>query len=266
MTAILEARDLVKRFGRVAALSGVSFDLERGGSLGLVGESGSGKSTLARLLVGLERADEGSIRLAGVDVARFSHREWLPHRRRIQMVFQDPGGSLDPRLRVGAIVAEPLAIHRIGTRAERRGRAIELLESVGLQTEHAARLPHELSGGQRQRVAIARALALAPDVLVCDEPTSALDTRIQAQILRLLRDLRERLGVAILLVSHDLAVVREVCRDVLVLQRGEVVEHGPSEEVLLFPRHPHTRALADAVLIPDVERAEEAPSGYASRP
>ena len=250
MTPLLEVQDLAVRFGPLRAVDGVSFSLEKGATLGLVGESGCGKSTIARCLVGLERPVSGSIRLDGAEVAGLSPRAWLPHRARIQMVFQDPGGSLDPRQKVGSIVAEPLTIHG---RPNRRARAIELLEAVGLGPEHAERLPHELSGGQKQRVAIARALALEPDVLVCDEPTSALDGTVQGRILKLLADLQERLGIAIVLISHDLDVVREACDAVAVLYLGRIVESGPAEEVLAAPRHPYTRALLSAVLVPDPE-------------
>jgi len=257
VSPLLEVRDLAVRFatrdGALRAVDGVSFELEEGSTLGLVGESGCGKSTIARCLVGLERPASGSIRLGGVEIAGLSARAWLPHRRRIQMVFQDPGGSLDPRQRVASIVAEPLAIHRRGTRSMRLARAFELLEQVGLAPEHAERLPHELSGGQKQRVAIARALALEPDVLVCDEPTSALDATVQAKILRLLQELQERLGIAIVFISHDLAVVREVCRTVVVLYLGKIVEIGPVAELFADPRHPYTRALLSAVLAPDPE-------------
>jgi peptide/nickel transport system ATP-binding protein len=257
MSPLLEVRDLAVRFktprGVLRAVDGVSLDLERGATLGLVGESGCGKSTIARALVGLERPASGSIRLAGVEMAGLSAREWLRHRHRIQMVFQDPAGSLDPRQRVVSIVAEPLSIHRIGTRASRTRRARQLLEEVGLAPEHGDRLPHELSGGQKQRVAIARALALEPEVLVCDEPTSALDATVQARILRLLRELQERLGIAIFFISHDLAVVREVCSTVAVLYLGRIVEIGPADELFASPRHPYTRVLLSAVLAPDPE-------------
>jgi oligopeptide/dipeptide ABC transporter ATP-binding protein len=265
MTALLEVRSLVKRFetrrGTLHAVEGVSFDLERGATLGLVGESGCGKSTLARCLAGLERPTSGSIRLAGAELAGLSPRGWIPHRRRIQMVFQDPGSSLDPRMRVDAIVAEPLAIHRmggrgeLGGRGERARRVRELLESVGLDERHAGRFPHELSGGERQRVAIARALAVEPEILVCDEPTSALDVRVQAQILRLLAGIQERLGLAILFISHDLAVVSEICRDVAVLYLGRIVERGPAQDLFAGPRHPYTRALLSAALAPDPDAA-----------
>jgi oligopeptide/dipeptide ABC transporter ATP-binding protein len=257
LSPLLEVRDLAVRFetprGALRAVDGVSFELEKGAALGIVGESGCGKSTIARCLVGLERPSSGSIRLGGVELAGLSARAWLPHRGRIQMVFQDPGGSLDPRQRVASIVAEPLAIHGRLTRTARRARAGELLEQVGLAPEHGERPPHELSGGQKQRVAIARALALEPEILVCDEPTSALDATVQARILRLLAELRERLGIAIVFISHDLAVVREVCGRVAVLYLGRIVETGPTEAIFAAPRHPYTRALLSAVLVPDPE-------------
>ena len=257
MTALLEVRGLSKRFetraGSLVALDGVAFELERGETLGLVGESGCGKSTLARCLAGLERPSSGSIRLDGTELAGLSQRAWLPHRRRIQMVFQDPGGSLDPRRRAAAIVAEPLEIHGILRRGERARRADELLEAVGLSERHADRFPHELSGGEKQRVAIARAIALEPEVLLCDEPTSALDVRVQAQILRLFAELRERLGFAILFISHDLAVVSEICREVAVLYLGRIVERAPADLLFADPRHPYTRALLSAAFLPDPE-------------
>jgi len=257
MSPLLEVRRLTKRFatraGELRAVEDVSFDLEPGTALGLVGESGCGKSTIARCLAGLERPTAGTIRFDGYEITGLSPRAWRPHRRSIQMVFQDPGGSLDPRLRIAAIVAEPLEIHRIGSRGDRARRVRELLGAVGLETRHADRFPHELSGGEKQRVAIARAIALEPRILVCDEPTSALDVRVQAQILRLLRELQAKLRLAILFISHDLAVVREVCREVAVLYLGRIVESGPAAALLSDPRHPYTRALTSAVLVPDPE-------------
>ena len=255
---LLEVRDVAKVYPRtrralfaprpppLVALDGVSLTVERGEALGVVGRSGSGKSTLARLVVGLERASAGSIRLEGHELTGLSFAAWRPYRRRVQLVFQDPGASLDPRQRAGAIVAEPLAIHRIGTRRERVLRAAALLEAVGLPPATARKLPHEFSGGQRQRIAIARALALEPALLVCDEPTSALDVSIQAQILNLLHELQGRLGLALLFVSHDLAVVRALCTRIAVMDGGRLVELATREELFGAPAHPVTRALLAA--------------------
>jgi oligopeptide/dipeptide ABC transporter ATP-binding protein len=211
------------------------------------------------MIVGLERPSAGSIRFGGAELAGLSARAWFPHRRRMQMIFQDPYASLDPRQKVGAIVAEPLAIHGQGDARERRRRADELLESVGLPASCAGRYPHEFSGGQRQRIGIARALALGPELLVCDEPTSALDVSIQAQIVNLLRELRERHRLALLLIAHDLAVVRHLCDEVAVMYLGRIVEHAPRERLFTDPVHPYTRALLSAVPRPDpvLERARE---------
>ena len=255
MSALLEVRGLEKRHvlprGVVHALSGVDLEIGRGERLGLVGESGSGKSTLARCLVGLERPSAGSILLDGQELAGRDERAWHALRRRIQIVFQDPLAALDPRRSVGASVAEPLEIHRLGRPAERRLRVLELLEAVGLTAAQAARFPHELSGGQRQRVGIARALALEPELLVLDEPVSALDVSIQAQIVRLFHELGARFGLAYLFISHDLAVVRQLCPRVAVLYLGRVVESGATAELFAAPAHPYTRALLDAVPSPD---------------
>jgi oligopeptide transport system ATP-binding protein len=252
---LLELKDLVKRYPRprpgpfaprppaVRAVDGVSFTLSKGEALGLVGESGSGKSTVARLIVGLERATSGSIRLAGRELTALSTAEWRPLRRRIQMVFQDPHSPLDPRQTASAIVAEPLAIHRLADRRERRRRALQLLESVGLAPAQADHYPHELSGGQRQRVGIARALALAPDLVVCDEPVSALDVSIRSQILNLLHDLQQRFGLAYLFIAHDLAVVRALCSRVAVMQAGKIVELATRDELFARPQHETTRSL-----------------------
>ena len=269
--SLLEVRHLTVRFpirgrgffaksrGAIHAVEDVSFTLERGQALGLVGESGSGKSTTARAIVGLLRPTSGSVSLDGVELSRMSSRERRPFRRRIQMVFQDPTGSLDPRMTVGAIVAEPLAIQDIGTRRDRRARASALLDSVGLDAAALERFPHEFSGGQRQRIGVARALALEPDVLVLDEPVSALDVSVQASIVNLLADLRARLGLSYLFIAHDLAVVRHVCERVAVMYLGRIVEEGPRADLFANPRHPYTQALLSAVPEPDprIERSRE---------
>jgi len=228
-------------------LHGVSFTLEAGRSLGVVGESGSGKSTLARLVMALEAPTSGRVTLLGCDLHRLSPRELRLARRDFQMVFQDPYGSLDPRQRVGRIVAEPLAMLPEIDAAARRTRVAEALEAVGLRPGDADKYPHEFSGGQRQRIAIARALVTRPRLIVADEPVSALDVSVQAQVLNLLRDLQDAFGLTYLFISHDLAVVEYVCDEVLVLQHGHMVEHGPVAEVFRAPRHPVTQALLAAV-------------------
>ncbi len=266
---LLDVRGLTVRFpirgrglfahspGAIHAVEDVSLTLERGGALGLVGESGSGKSTIARAIVGLQRPTSGSVKFDGTELTTLTDRERRPFRRRVQMVFQDPTGSLDPRMTVGAIVAEPLAIQGVGTRRDRRARAASLLESVGLAASLAERYPHEFSGGQRQRIGIARALALEPELLVLDEPVSALDVSVQASVVNLLAELRARLGLAYLFIAHDLAVVRHVCERVAVMYLGRIVEEGPRESLFAEPRHPYTQALLSAVPVPDpiAERA-----------
>jgi len=258
MSALLEVRGLSKHFatrgGVLRAVEDVSFELERGATLGLVGESGCGKSTTARCLVGLERPSGGSIRLAGTELGSLSAREWFPLRRRIQFVFQDPLAALDPRQRLGAAVEEPLVIHARGTRAERKQRVLELFEAVGLSAAHAERYAHELSGGQRQRVGIARALALEPELLVLDEPLSALDVSVQAQIVQLMAELAGRYSLSYVLISHDLARVRELCQQVAVMYLGRIVERGPCAQVFAAPAHPYTQALLAAVPIADPRR------------
>jgi len=261
--ALVAAEHLTRRFGRrgllgrgrpVHAVTDVTLAVGRGEAVGLVGESGSGKSTIGRLLLGLLAPSEGRVLLDGADLSRSKGRALRVLRRRLQLVFQDPYSSLDPRRRVGAQIADGLAIHKLAAVGERRARVAALLEQVGLPASHASRYPHEFSGGQRQRVGIARALATGPEFLVADEPVSALDVSVQAQVLALLADLRTRLGLGMLFISHDLHVVRSLCDRVVVLYLGRVMEEGPAALVLETPRHPYTRALLSASPSLDVAR------------
>ncbi len=251
---LLPRRRLFAPAPRRTALDTVSLVLMPGEVLGLVGESGSGKSTLGRLAVGLERADAGVVRLAGIDLANAGRRDWRRLRRDAQMVFQDPFGSLDPRLTVARIVAEPLALLQLPP-AEAAARVAQALAEVGLGVAALGRYPHEFSGGQRQRIAIARALITRPRLLVADEPVSALDVSVQAQVLNLMADLRVRHGLAYLFISHDLAVVAHLADRIAVMQAGKIVETGPTAALLERPRHPFTQALLAAVLPPDPQRA-----------
>jgi oligopeptide/dipeptide ABC transporter ATP-binding protein len=241
------------RHGYLKAVDGVSFGIAPGETLGLVGESGSGKSSVGKTIIRLIEPCAGTIRFAGLDITHMPARKLRPHRRRFQMIFQDPGGSLDPRQRIGRIIAEPLEFHRIGNRAGRQDRVRNLMANVGLDSELADRLPHEFSGGQRQRVAIARALALDPNLIVCDEPVSALDVSLQAQIVNLLARLQRERAVAYLFISHDLSVVQHLADRVAVMYLAKIVEVGPRAELWRRPAHPYTRALIDAV--PTMERA-----------
>jgi oligopeptide/dipeptide ABC transporter ATP-binding protein len=253
MTALLEVQGLGKGFplggGRLLrAVEEVSFTLARGEILGLVGESGSGKTTVGRALLRLTEPSEGRILFDGVDLLAQSGGALRRLRRRIQMVFQDPFASLNPRLTVGRIVAEPMEIHGLhADRVARRARVRALLEEVGLPADAAARYPHQFSGGQRQRICIARALAAEPEVIVADEPVSALDVSVQAQVLNLLAELQRRHGLAMLFISHDLEVVRHFCDRIIVMYAGRIVEEGPGATIVGAPAHPYTRALIEAV-------------------
>jgi oligopeptide/dipeptide ABC transporter ATP-binding protein len=256
MSALVQANDLTMEFGwpsllaprrrPVRAVAGVDLRIARGEALGLVGESGSGKSTIGRLLLRLLRPTGGTVRFDGADITALDRAALRPLRRRMQMVFQDPFGSLNPRMTVGAAIADGMLLHRIAPRDEARERVAALLARVGLPPEAAARPPRALSGGQRQRVAIARALAVEPDFLVADEPVSALDVSVGAEILALLRELRAERGLALLFVSHDLGAVRALCDRVAVLYLGRVMEEAPADALFRDPRHPYTRALLSA--------------------
>jgi ABC-type oligopeptide transport system ATPase subunit len=259
ISPLLEVRDLVKHFplargpaarwaGVVRAVDGLSLDVREGEALGLVGETGCGKTTTARLMLRLLEPDAGTISFAGEDITRARGARLKALRREMQMVFQDPYSALNPRKTVGSIVAEPFAVHRLHpSRAQRRRAVQELMEQVGLNPEHYNRFPHEFSGGQRQRIGIARALALRPSLIVADEPVSALDVSIQAQILNLLGDLQSELGLTLVFISHDLAVVRHICDRIAVMQLGKVVELADADSVYRAPQHTYTRALLSAV-------------------
>jgi oligopeptide/dipeptide ABC transporter ATP-binding protein len=244
--------------GYVRAVDGVDLTIRRGRTLGLVGESGSGKTTVGRSLLRLIPVTAGRVRFDGVDVFALHRRELRRLRRRMQMIFQDPVGSLNPRMSVGAIVAEPLRVHRLVPRRQRRRRVAELLERVGLSAAYANRYPHEFSGGQRQRIGIARALATSPDFIVADEPVSALDVSIQAQILNLLTDLQRDLGLSFLFIAHNLAVVEHFADEVAVMYLGRIVEHASREALYARPTHPYTQALLAAVPQPVPGRARTA--------
>ncbi len=262
---LVEIRDLVKQFpvkggilqrqiATVNAVAGANLDIQRGETIGLVGESGCGKTTLGRLLVRLIEPTSGTIRFGGHDITHLKGKELKPFRRRMQIIFQDPYSSLDPRAQVGASIAEGLRMHGVGDKDERRERVNRMLDLVGLRSSHASRFPHEFSGGQRQRIGIARALIMEPNFVVADEPVSALDVSVQAQVLNLLKELQTELQLTLLFVAHNLAVVEHISDRVAVMYLGRVVELADRESLYREPLHPYTEALLSAIPIPNPDR------------
>jgi peptide/nickel transport system ATP-binding protein/oligopeptide transport system ATP-binding protein len=265
--ALLEVRNLVKEFTRthgpfqastvVRAVDGVTFSIKAGETFGLVGESGSGKTTTGRCILRLIEPTSGDVEFKGENVLAFDRKRMRQARRDMQIVFQDPYSSLNPRLRAGAIVEEPLVIHGVGSRTERQARVAELFRLVGLDPEQRARYPHQFSGGQRQRIGLARALALNPSLIIADEPVSALDVSVQAQVVNLLMDLQQQLSLTYLFIAHDLRLVRHICERVAVMYRGRIVEMGRTEALFDAPAHPYTKALLSAIPVPDPRAKRE---------
>jgi oligopeptide transport system ATP-binding protein len=267
--SLLEVTDLVKHFpikrgilidrevDQVRAVDSVSFKVERGETLGLVGESGSGKSTACRAVLQLIKPTSGSVRFEGQEIAGVGRRQMRPLRREMQMIFQDPYASLNPRKRVGQIVGDPLKRQGVASGSDLRRQVQELLERVGLSSEHYNRFPHEFSGGQRQRIGIARAISLKPKLVICDEPVSALDVSIQAQIINLLDDLQDEFGLAYLFVAHDIGVVRHISDRIAVMNEGKIVEQGSADQVCEHPKHDYTKKLLAAVPIPDPRESRD---------
>lgn len=262
LTPILEVQNLCKFFpagGKkfVHAVNNVSFTLKRGETLGIVGESGCGKSSMGRTILKIVEPTSGKIIYDGVDITNLSRRQMLPYRKKMQMIFQDPYASLNPRFTVGEIIEEPMIIHNMGTPAERKRIVQNLIETVGLKPDHIRRYPHEFSGGQRQRIGIARALALNPEFIVCDEPISALDVSIQAQVINLLEKLQHERGFSYLFIAHDLEMVHHISHKIGVMYLGNMVEYGTSDEVYKHPLHPYTKALISASPVADPELAKK---------
>ena len=258
---ILEVQGLTKYFDaakgkKVHAVENVSFTLERGETLGIVGESGCGKSSMGRTILKIHDSTSGKIIFDGVDITKFSNKQMSPYRKRMQMIFQDPYASLNPRMTVGEIIEEPMVIHKMGTPKERKAIVQDLIQIVGLKPDHIRRYPFEFSGGQRQRIGIARALALNPEFIVCDEPISALDVSIQAQVINLLEKLQHERGFSYLFIAHDLEMVHHISHKIGVMYLGNMVEFGTSDEVYKTPLHPYTKALISASPLPDPQLAK----------